>query len=99
MLKIQEELKGKQRYLIDKNPKNKKNICTSRSFYKEIQKYEELEKKIASYAARSAEKLRQQKGCAQTITVLFKQADLKYRNIANQKVKSLKWQQTTAWKL
>ena len=87
MLKVQEELKGKQRYLIDKNPKNKKNICTSRSFYKEIQKYEELEKKIASYAARSAEKLRQQKGCAQTITVFIQTSRFKIQKYSKSKSK------------
>tara|TARA_Y100001978_G_scaffold31845_2_gene27558 strand:+ start:10861 stop:12102 length:1242 start_codon:yes stop_codon:yes gene_type:complete len=85
MLKTQEELKGKKRYDINVNPETKKNICTSRSFSKEIKEYNKLKKRIISYSMRSAEKLRNQKGCAQTLTVFIQTNRFKETRYSNAK--------------
>ena len=71
MLKTQEELKGFQRFILQKRPDKKKNICTSKTFYREIKSINNLEKKIATYAMNCSEKLRKQKSSAKAITVFI----------------------------
>ena len=85
MLKTQEELKGKERYYINANPEMKKNICTSRSFSKEIKEYDKVKEKIISYSMRGAEKLRKQKGCAQTLTVFIQTNRFREKRYSNAK--------------
>ena len=71
-LKIQRELKGDPCVSIDTNPSPKKNICTSRSFGVKVTEIQSLKESISSHAARCAEKLREQKGCARYISVIIK---------------------------
>ena len=71
MLKTKEELNGRQRFTLQSRPDKKKNICTSRTFYKEIKSINDLEKQIATYAMNCAKKLRKQKSSARAITVFI----------------------------
>lgn len=63
------ELRGVVCYPLDKNPEDKKEICTSRSFGRAITSYEELEEATTTYAVRVAQKLREQKSLAQSLLV------------------------------
>ena len=85
IIKTQEELKGEQKYSIKTSPEKKKSICTSRSFLKEIEDYEELKKKVIKYSMRCAEKLRKQKRSAQTITVFIQTNRFKKNKYSNVK--------------
>ena len=71
-LKIQHELKGKPCISIDTNPSSKKNICTSRSFGISVTQFRPLKESISAHAARCAEKLRLEKGCARYVSVILK---------------------------
>ena len=71
-LKIQHELKGKPCISIDTNPSSKKNICTSRSFGTSVTQFRPLKESISAHAARCAEKLRLEKGCARYESVILK---------------------------
>ena len=71
-LKIQHELKGKPCISIDTNPLSKKNICTSRSFGVSVTQFRSLKESISAHAARCAEKLRLEKGCARYVSVILK---------------------------
>ncbi len=71
-LKVQHELKGKSCISIDTSPSLKKNICTSRSFGVRVTELQSLKESISSHAARCAEKLRQEKGCARYLSVIIK---------------------------
>ena len=71
-LKIQYELKGKSCISIDTNPLSKKNICTSRSFGVSVTQFRSLKESISAHAARCAEKLRLEKGCARYVSVILK---------------------------
>ena len=71
-LKIQHELKGKPCISIDTNPSSKKNICTSRSFGTSVTQFRPLKESISVHAARCAEKLRLEKGCARYVSVILK---------------------------
>lgn len=63
------ELNGKPCYLLDDNPNNKKEICTSRSFGHPITEYDELEEATMNYAAKVAEKLRSESSLAGSVLV------------------------------
>ena len=71
-LKIQHELKGKPCISIDTNPLSKKNICISRSFGVSVTQFRSLKESISAHAARCAEKLRLEKGCARYVSVILK---------------------------
>ena len=71
-LKIQHELKGNPCISIDTNPSSKKNICTSRSFGISVTQFRPLKESISAHAARCAEKLRLEKGCARYVSVILK---------------------------
>tara|TARA_B000000565_G_scaffold254926_1_gene234344 strand:- start:871 stop:1887 length:1017 start_codon:yes stop_codon:yes gene_type:complete len=71
-LRIQRELKGESCISMDINPSPKKNICTSRSFGVKVRDFQSLKESISSHAARCAEKLRLEKGCARYVSVVIK---------------------------
>ena len=71
-LRIQRELKGESCISMDINPSPKKNICTSRSFGTKVRDFQSLKESISSHAARCAEKLRSEKGCARYVSVVIK---------------------------
>ena len=71
-LKIQHELKGNPCISINTNPSSKKNICTSRSFGISVTQFRPLKESISAHAARCAEKLRLEKGCARYVSVILK---------------------------
>jgi DNA polymerase V len=63
----------------------KKSICTSRSFGKKVNSFNEMHLATATYAAKCALKLRQQKSCASLVTVFvttnrFSENDRQYAN-------------------
>lgn len=70
-VKIQKELKGEICYSLATNAQRKKNICTSRSFAKEIKDLSELREVISSYADTCAAKLRKEKSCCYTVSVFL----------------------------
>ena len=70
-LKIIKELKGVQCFDLEVQPVRKKNICTSRSFAKEINSIIELKEAVSDYANACAKKLRKEKSCCNKITVFI----------------------------
>ncbi len=65
------ELRGIVCYPMDKNPENKKEICTSRSFGQPIMAYEDLEQATMGYVSKVGQKLRKQKSLANSILIFI----------------------------
>jgi DNA polymerase V len=65
------ELRGTVCYPLNQNPDTKKEICTSRSFGKPIETYEDLEQATTSYVSKVAAKLRRQKSLAQSLLIFI----------------------------
>ncbi len=70
-LRLQQELRGKPCLDFEYMPPPKKNICTARSFGTMVSRLDILEEAVANYAARCAEKMRQQNSCAQALMVFL----------------------------
>jgi len=70
-LRLQKELKGEICYPLESGYKSKKNICTSRSFSKEIKNFSYLSEIVSSFANNCAYKLRKQKICCTKISVFL----------------------------
>ena len=70
-VRIQKELKGEKCFDLETVTKRKKNICTSRSFGKEIKSYERLVEALSSFAGTCAMKLRLEKSCCSNISVFI----------------------------
>ena len=65
------ELQGIPCIELEDRALDKKQICTSRSFSKDIFEFEEICKAVATFTATSAEKLRSQKGVCREILVFI----------------------------
>ena len=65
------ELRGKVCYPLNKNPEVKKEICTSRSFGRPLETYDDLEQATATYVSKVAAKLRKQKSLAQSLLIFI----------------------------
>lgn len=65
------ELQGVPCISIEKEPSDKKQICTARSFGEMITDFEFIAEATANYAARCAYKLRKQDACAATLMVFL----------------------------
>ena len=78
-LQLLRELKGEKCFSIDKYPKNKKNISSSRTFSKKTDSYDEISKHISRNASRCAKKLRQQKSCAGFIGIAIRTSPYDYK--------------------
>lgn len=63
------ELRGISCYPIDDHPQAKKGICSSRSFGKPVEDYDDLEEATTTFVASVALKLRRQQSVAQSLTV------------------------------
>ncbi len=70
-VRLQKELKGEKCFDLEIMSQRKKNICTSRSFGKEIQSYTRLVEALSSFASSCAMKLRLQKSCCSNISVFI----------------------------
>ena len=70
-VKIQRELKGEVIYPLETLRPRKKNICTSRSFGKEVKELSKLREVVSSHANSCATKLRDEKSCCLTISVFL----------------------------
>lgn len=70
-VRLQKELKGEKCFDLEIISQRKKNICTSRSFGKEIQSYTRLVEALSSFASSCAMKLRLQKSCCSNISVFI----------------------------
>tara|TARA_Y100000589_G_scaffold106201_1_gene100809 strand:- start:4456 stop:5706 length:1251 start_codon:yes stop_codon:yes gene_type:complete len=70
-VRLQQELKGKKIYTLERNSARKKNICTSRSFGKEISDYVRVKEAISTFANTCAVKLRKEKSCCSKISVFL----------------------------
>ncbi|MBX0333424.1 Y-family DNA polymerase [Pontibacter sp. HSC-14F20] len=84
-VRLLKELRGESCLELDEVAPPKKNICTSRSFGKKVNTFDELREATASYAAKCAKKLRQQKSCANLVTVFvttnrYSESDRQYSN-------------------
>ncbi|GAB3812825.1 Y-family DNA polymerase [Pontibacter rugosus] len=82
-VRLLKELRGESCLDLEDVAPAKKGICTSRSFGARVNTFEDLQEATASYAARCARKLRQQKSCAKVITVFvntnqFSERDSQY---------------------
>jgi DNA polymerase V len=69
--KIHRELNGETCFDISNQKSAKKSICTSRSFNKDIDNFNDLKEAVMTYAARCSEKLRLQKSVASFISVFI----------------------------
>ncbi|HOQ04187.1 MAG TPA: Y-family DNA polymerase [Anaerohalosphaeraceae bacterium] len=63
------ELRGQVCFRLEESPEANQNIMVSRSFGQPVRTLEHLQEAVSSYLSRAAEKLRQQKLCAQILTV------------------------------
>ncbi|MEI7595823.1 MAG: Y-family DNA polymerase [Bacteroidota bacterium] len=70
-VRTQKELQGISCIPLEKGISAKKSICTARSFGKNSSNKNIISQAVANYAARCAEKLRKQKGCATYICVFL----------------------------
>ena len=70
-IKIKNELQGIKCYPLNKTKKKKESICTSRSFGNMASSFNELREAISMFAARCSEKLRNEGGCAKSITIFI----------------------------
>jgi len=83
------ELRGIPAIPLEYNIPDKQQICTSRSFGQPVEKLNELRESIATYAARSAQKLRQQKSLANTVLIYIRTNPFKENVYQNFRVISL----------
>ncbi|WP_162427882.1 Y-family DNA polymerase [Pontibacter pudoricolor] len=84
-VRLHKELRGESCLELDEVAPPKKGICTSRSFGKKLTTFDDVLEATASYAAKCARKLRNQKSCARLVTVFvqtnpFSENDRQYYN-------------------
>ncbi|WP_299754312.1 Y-family DNA polymerase [uncultured Pontibacter sp.] len=84
-LRLLKELRGEACLELEEVAPPKKGICTSRSFGKRVNSFNDIQEATATYAARCARKLRRQKSCARLVTVFvttnqFSANDRQYYN-------------------
>ena len=70
-LKLVKELKGIPCFPLQEIAPRKKNICTARSFSKEIDTLQELKEAVSNYANTCAKKLRKEKSACNKLTVFI----------------------------
>ena len=70
-LRLLRELKGQSCLPLEVFAKARKNICTSRSFPKDLESKSILSEAVSNFAAKCAFKLRKEKSCAGVVTVLI----------------------------
>jgi DNA polymerase V len=69
-VRLMDELKGRSCYPLDRNPSPQKGVTVSRSFGRPVRDLAELREAVASFASRSAEKLRKNNQTADLVTVV-----------------------------
>ncbi|MFQ5787466.1 MAG: Y-family DNA polymerase [Thermodesulfobacteriota bacterium] len=85
------ELRGTSCIELEDVPPDKKEIVSSRSFGKPVEKLKDLEEAVATYMTRAAEKLRSQNSIASFVSVFFgtnrfKEDEPQYSNIITGKL-------------
>jgi DNA polymerase V len=70
-LRLVKELRGEPCIGLEEVVPRKKGICTSRSFGKNVERYEELKEAVSTYAATVSGKLRKDNSCANLLTVFI----------------------------
>ena len=78
-LQLLRELKGEKCFNIDKYPRSKKNISSSRTFSNKTDNYEKISKHISRNVSRCAKKLREQKSCAGFIGISIRTSPHDYK--------------------
>ena len=78
-LQLLRELKGEKCFRIDKYPRSKKNISSSRTFSNKTDNYEKISKHISRNVSRCAKKLREQKSCAGFIGISIRTSPHDYK--------------------
>ena len=83
--KIYFELQGVACFDLELFPSNKKSCCVSRSFSSPIEKLNDLEESISNYGTRVAEKIREKKLVAQSMSIFvltnhFNKREKQYSN-------------------
>jgi len=83
--KIYFELQGVSCLDLELLPSNKKNCCVSRSFNRPVEKLNDLEESISNYGVRVAEKIREEKLVAQSMSIFvltnhFNKKEKQYSN-------------------
>ncbi|MBI9017329.1 MAG: Y-family DNA polymerase [Phycisphaerae bacterium] len=68
-VRIAHELRGQVCYDLEHSPPQNKTICSSRSFGRPIESFDELSQAVAQYVSRATQKLRKQKLVAGRLTV------------------------------
>jgi DNA polymerase V len=70
-LRLKCELEGTPAIADGEVPEKKKSIATTRSFPKQLADYDLLRERVSTFATVTAEKLRRQKSCCQTVIVML----------------------------
>ena len=94
-VRLQKELYGKACYQIETLRKRKANICTARSFSKEIKELNKLREVISIYANNCATKLRKEKSCCTTVSVFLSTNRFRNKKIQYNPYKSISLQVPT----
>ncbi|MCY4045229.1 MAG: Y-family DNA polymerase [Cellvibrionales bacterium] len=83
------ELNGERCYQLDKQPENKQQIFSTRSFGEKITTLNPLQQAVSQYAQRAAIKLRKQQGLTQTLLVFIETSRFEQSRLSQQRVISL----------
>ncbi|MBF25929.1 MAG: SOS mutagenesis and repair protein UmuC [Flavobacteriales bacterium] len=70
-IKLQKELNGEICYKLETAKKRKNQMCTSRSFDREINDFDNLQKAISNFASNCAFKLRCEKSCCSKLSLFL----------------------------
>lgn len=70
-LKTWKELNGEPCFGVEENIPDKQQICTSRSFAKDVYDHQEVVRAVAKFTSSCAQKLRQQNGVVDKIIIFF----------------------------
>ncbi|MBT3560121.1 MAG: Y-family DNA polymerase [Flavobacteriaceae bacterium] len=70
-VRLQKELKGEKCYDLELTTQRKNNICTARSFGKEVKSCKKLSEAVSTFANTCATKLRKEKSCCSKISVFI----------------------------
>lgn len=87
--RVAAELNGERCYQLDKQPKNKQQIFSTRSFGEKVTNLQALQQSVSQYAQRAAIKLRKQNGLTKTLLVFIETSRFEQKRLSRQQVITL----------
>lgn len=94
-LRTWEELRGIECIKLEDSPPDKKQICTSRTFSKELEDYEEIKGALVTFLSRCANKLRQQKSTCSVMRIFLSSNRFKDTEGLNNRMALIKFDTST----